>query len=188
MRGKIRLEFYCGRRALKDYQSKNRIVNAVSSSLSIQESNIEESVQKLLEGNKFLQKNVRDLSYKLFEYQAQELYNACEQFGGIRIITHVMQEGSIPDLQALAQKIRSCGTCVLLLGGSGEKPAFVFSCSDNVSINLQDVLSELKPDFDVKGGGGPSMVQGGVSVQNDISVFINTAKQAVFDMLSSQMD
>lgn len=183
MRGKIRLEFYCGKRTLKDYQSKNRIINSVTGSLSIRESNIEEAVQKLLQGNKSLQKNVHDLKHRLFEYQAQELYEAGEQFGDIRTITYIMQDGSIHDLQALAQKIRNCGTCVLLLGGAREKPSFVFTCTDDVSINLLDVLNALKSDFDVKGGGGTTMVQGGLSVQNDISVFINAAKQAVFDKL-----
>lgn len=186
VRGKIRLEFYCGKRALKDYQSKNHIVNSVAGSLSIQESNIEESVQKLLHGNKSLQKNVHDLRYKLFEYQAQELYDAGEQSGDIRIITYIMEDGSISDLQALAQQIRKCGTCVLVLGGSGEKSSFVFTCTDDVSINLLEALNALRSDFDVKGGGGATMVQGGLPAYKDISVFINAARQAVIDMLHSQ--
>lgn len=178
-RGNIRIEFYCGQRALSDYITKSKQVNAVSSLLSSHEYELEDAVSRLLAENKSINKLNNEIREQLFEYQSKEIFSGGELFKDFRIVSHIIEAATMPQLQLLAQKIRAQGECAVLLGSSGAKPSFVFTCSEKIDIDLSAILSDLRNQYPVKGGGGKTMVQGGLQGETSISDFIDKARDSI---------
>jgi alanyl-tRNA synthetase len=179
MRGNIRIEFYCGQRALSDYIAKSKQVTTVSSLLSSHEHEIEEAVSRLLAENKSINKLNNEIREQVFEYQSREIFSDAELFKDFRIIRHIIEAATMPQLQLLAQKIRSHGECAVLLGSSGDKPSFVFTCTEKIDIDLSGILNELRSQYPVKGGGSKTMVQGGLNGEASISDFIDKTIQSI---------
>jgi len=177
MRGNSRIEFYCGGRALRDYRRKARILNRVSGALSAQESEAGEAVARLIGEAKEQRRSIAALKQQLFTHHARELYDAAARTGGTRIIASIIENSGIAELQMLAQKIRQHGACLVLLGSPGEKPSFVFTRSEGITIDLAGMLDTLRRTFPVKGGGGPGMVQGGLQDGNALNAFIDAAEK-----------
>jgi len=179
MRGNIRIEFYCGSRALRDYQSKMTLVHTMIGKLSTQETAIPEAIERIQEEHKTQQKTISNLQKKLNEYSALEFYDKGENVGELKLISVELDSGSINDLKMLAQKIRSFGPCFAALGSREVKPAFVITCTEDIKINLNDILNELRKTFTLKGGGSPGMVQGALESRGDLPGFLQQVKKQI---------
>ncbi|MFC1477301.1 DHHA1 domain-containing protein [candidate division KSB1 bacterium] len=184
MRGNIRLEFYCGSRGLIDYQNKSLTVNALKQVLTTEESALHETVQRLMAEHKESQKKSAELSSRLNEYRAMELIDRAERIEGIAVVVDIRESGTMQELQSSARSIRDKSTGIVLTAGA-EDSTFVFTVSDGVNLNLQDILSTLRSDFEFKGGGGPTMVQGALQDKTGPEDFIAAAKRCIEEQLSS---
>jgi alanyl-tRNA synthetase len=179
IRGNIRLEFLCGQRAVTDYHIKNRLINELTALFSVPESALLDSAQNAVETNKTLHKTIFNLKQKLFTFQAKNLYITSSHFGTIPFVFHTLEDGTIQELQFLAQAIRSQGTCIVILVCGGEKPAFLCSRTDDIPVDLSGILNELKQTFTIKGGGTPSLVQGGLPSETEKERFITALKERI---------
>ncbi|MCP4724436.1 MAG: hypothetical protein GY863_05355 [bacterium] len=179
MRGNVRLDFYCGKRALIDYRIKNDLINTIKGNFSVSEDDIIKKLSRLEEENKTLRKTLGELNLKLIDSQAEELFNNAQIINNTKLITSIFDELNIRDLQNLARKISECGDSVIVLGSTGEKPSFVFYRSEKIDLDLQTILNNLKDKYSIKGGGSSSMVQGGLPDNSDLKSFINAASESV---------
>ncbi len=175
MRGNVRVEFYCGERALIDYRSKMKVVNSLISSLSAQEFSLVSTAEKLAANIRGLSKTNRELKNKLFEHKAGEIYSQAEIAGNFRIAAFEDDAESIDDLKKRAQIVRTEGPGIVIIGSRTEKPFFVLTRTDKAGIDLTDILNKLKEKFSLKGGGSPGMVQGALDNEEDMEPFLAEA-------------
>ncbi|MFC1553572.1 DHHA1 domain-containing protein [candidate division KSB1 bacterium] len=175
MRGNIRLEFYCGKRAFTDYYNKSVNISDISGLLQCNENEVFDHLQNQMTDSKNTRREMNDLRNELFGYQARKIFDSGEKISGIKIIQHCLKDTDIQALQNLAQHIRKQGDCVVLLGSSGKKPAFVFTCTEGTDNDLREILNDLRKNFNIKGGGGPSMVQGGLDENTNLEEFLDSA-------------
>lgn len=185
MRNNIRIEFICGNRALKDYQSKTRITNSVKNRLSTVESKIDESVQILMDLNKSLHKEIVSVKKNLFELISKDIFETGEKIGDCRIITYNDSEGNIDDLKILSKQVQKHGDFVFLATDEGDKPSFFVSCSDSVNLDLMGLLNSLKEKYEILGGGNQYTVQGKIVNRNDKYEFIDSFKKVVCENLNN---
>ncbi len=185
MRGNIRLDFYCGQRALADYRNKNCLINTIKSDFSVNEDGIIEKLTKLEEENKDLRKFNSELNLKLIDSKAVELYSEADSVNNVKIIHSVFEDLEIKNLQNIAKKIAENGDSVVILGSSGDKPSFVFLHSGNIDLNLQKILNNQREQFDIKGGGSSSMVQGGLQENSALLDFIKASVDIIYKELQS---
>jgi len=184
MRGNIRLKFLCGERALKDYYVKNRIINELSALLSVSESVLYNSASVLIDNNKILNKELSHLKQQLFTFQAQELYTAGERIGDIPLICYVFDQSTSAEMQSFAQAVRAQGKCIIILISGGEKPAFLCARTEDIPMDLTKIINELKQTIPIKGGGSPSLIQGGFTYGTDIKLVMNSLKKQIISTIT----
>lgn len=183
VRGKVRLEFYCGIRALHDYQNKTGIVNSLKKILSTHELNIADMVTKQLIEKKTLSRRLLDLKNQLFVYSAKEIFKKGENIKDHKIIIYNNEQVSINDLQILLKQIFSNGECIIFSVCEGGAFSFVRSEADKNHANMSELLKVLKMEFDISGGGGETKVQGRVKEGTDIPHFLQRTKELFVDSI-----
>jgi alanyl-tRNA synthetase len=159
---KLRVEFRCGGRALRDYREKNNIVNAAAARLSSGIPDLEQAVMRLQNGYKAALQTLKTSTNQLIEYEAEHLLSQAEYINGIRVMKTAFDKRDPGELRLLASRITQTLDTVALLGTSGEKAHLVFARGSQVSADMNALLkAALETLGNGRGGGQPNMAQGG---------------------------
>lgn len=155
---KIRVEFVCGKRVLKQLGQKNSVIQQLTSLLNAPEEGMEAAVQRLLDGRKELEKALEDYKQQMIEYEAAELIS-----GSRPIVSKIYQNRSIQDLQKLARVLvtNKDDGIFLLLGENEDKLQFVFARGKSAPGDMKELSKKALSLINGKGGGNDSLSQGG---------------------------
>jgi alanyl-tRNA synthetase len=155
---KIRVEFVCGNRVLKQLGQKNSVIKQLTSLMNAPEEVMAATVQRLLEGEKELEKALEDSKQQLIEFEAAELIS-----GSGTIVSRIYQNRSIQDLQKLARVgvTNADDRVFLLLGENEDKLQFVFARGKKASGDMKELSNRALSIINGKGGGNASLSQGG---------------------------
>ncbi len=165
LRGGVRIEMKCGRRALADYNQKYDNLHKISGLLAIKQHEAADGVERLLQ-------NISDLKFKITGLKRQIMDSKIAEFKNTADKTCVFEEDlEIKELQIFADSLYK------LHGGirgvfSGKDNEYCFAiCGD--ATELDAYFKEFKTKFTVRGGGRNGMVQGTVfaSQQEILGVF-----------------
>lgn len=169
--GQIRIHFVCGNRIRKQLHKKQKSVLEMVHLLSSSEEKLGETVKALLNQKKVLEKQLAEKQQLLTEFESRELVES-QQLGFPLIHAHY-HDRSIQDLQKLAQLVvaQSPSVIVLLIARNEQRLQVVLGRGQNTNVNLKEVLSEILPLINGKGGGSESFVQGGGIDEMDVVLF-----------------
>lgn len=166
-KGNIRVEFVCGYRALKDYTWKSNYIRDISSMLSSKDKDVKCKVEKLYEEKERLEKENRSLRERVYKYEAKSLLDESKTYNQIHIIVKKFSDKNLKDIQNIASILNSYENTISLLAVvNEEKSQFIISRSNNIDINLKNIMSKVSEDTEIKGGGSPNSVQGSCSKNN----------------------
>lgn len=156
---KVRVEFVCGQRVLKQLGRKNEILHTLTALLNAPEQEMADSVKRMLEQKKDLEKSVEDLKDQLLKYEAAELLSS----GTGKTMSKVYQNRSIQELQKLAKLLISLAEdkMFLLAAENEDKLQFVIAKGKTSEENLKELSDEALSLIDGRGGGNETLVQGG---------------------------
>ncbi len=158
-KGGLRVEFVCGGRALQDYINKDQVVTRASALLSAQVSDIPAAIQQLKSDLREKQQRVQRAHQQLAAYMARELIATYPPQGNYRVITLVDPD---IDTKLLAIKLVEQPRTIAMLGTSGRKSHIIAACSQDVALNMNQVLRSIFNTLGSgQGGGRPDMAQGG---------------------------
>ena len=153
----VRLEFACGMRALHEFQELNEINASICKTLSTGRETVLESVHHLIESNKLLDKKIKGLNTVLINYESEALIRENNS-----VVTKVFNNRPVEEVRSLAINIASqASVLVLLANNNGEKIQLIFSASNEIKINVAELMQEICVHFNGKGGGTPTLAQGG---------------------------
>ena len=156
MRGNIRFEFLCGRRALGDYGWKNRTLLDLSARMSVHERDVAAAVEKMSREIKEARKKLKRLQEQTAVYEAQEIIKKAEG----RVITEVWAEKAFEEAKILALNIIRSGEYAVLFGVRGdEKDRLIFASSEKLPLDMRDLVPVVLSLVQGKGGGGPTLVE-----------------------------
>jgi alanyl-tRNA synthetase len=156
IRSNLRFEFLCGTRAFEDYALKNRIVRHLGSRLSVHEKDVIESVENLMAEGKARKKAAKNLEEQISRYEAREIVQKAEG----RIVKGIRPEKTPDGLRFLALSIVDQGDFVALFGTRSESRShIVMACAGGVRLDLREVVPDVSPLINGKGGGGPTLVE-----------------------------
>lgn len=155
----IRVEFVCGERVITHLQRKHTIITNLISNLSSPEEKLEDAVHALLNKDKVQEKHISNLSAQILQYEAKDLIRDAEG----TIITSTFENRSIQELQKLAkliiaQSIES--VCILVSKNEGRKQ-IVAARGSSVDQNMKELVENVLPLIQGKGGGNTTIAQGG---------------------------
>jgi alanyl-tRNA synthetase len=84
-----------------------------------------------------------------------------ELIGIVRVVRRAYSDRSLEQVRALAKAIAD-GGCLALLGLRAEKTQLIFARAEGLEIDCGRLLRETLASFGGRGGGQPSLAQGGL--------------------------
>lgn len=156
IRGNVRFEFVCGRRALADYSLKHRIVRKMVVDFNVKEEEVYQAVAKLSSSQKDLSRKLRKLNQKLTVYEAEEMINDAEN----PIIVKLFEDRPSDELRNLALNVIKSGKYAAAFGSASKERCYlVLAASESLGIDLRKIFPRIASLFNAKGGGRPSLVE-----------------------------
>lgn len=155
----VRVEFVCGERVTIHLHRKQQVILSLISTLNSPEEKLVDAAKTLLDNGKSLEKQVADLKDTLLRYEAKELLSNTEG----ATITSTFQNRSIQELQKLAKIIvaESLETICLLVSENEGKLQIVAAKGSKVELSMKELLTNVLPVIQGKGGGNERIAQGG---------------------------
>ena len=163
-RGKMRVAFLAGQRALADYRRVRDAAHSAAGMLSTGVENLTASVFAL-------QEKLRAAEFELVRLRREQLLSQAEQFiaeaetlsGGARLIARFVDADAMLLRDLASRLIEAPGVIALLGTMNGDQAIYVFGRSADVSIHMGTLLKESAQPYGGKGGGKPDFAQGGGS-------------------------
>jgi len=151
-----RIEFAAGIAAIYYMQHLEGIVSSSAAVLSVQDENLPATVTRFFTEWKDQKKEIEKMTAKLVELEMRSL--VAEKIGDVSV---VVKRIDLPqkELSLLAASVSEKGG-VALLAGSGESVRVVLASGDQ-RVNAGDIIGQVCGMLGGKGGGKPSMAQGG---------------------------
>ncbi len=180
-KNKLRVYFVCGNRVLKQLDEKHKIIQDLTDTLNTPQKDLNETAIRTLRLNKKLDKKVYELNMELIEYEADSYIEQAEPQTNWKIAKDIFYDRPMQELQQLAKRIaaKSDQILVLLINQKGDKLQLVCSRSNDVVINMNELVKNVLPVINGKGGGSDSIAQGGgdrtISAEELMGELINQA-------------
>lgn len=180
IRNNIRFEFICGKRTLEDYLWKNRILRELSTRFTVNEGEILSSVEKLSSDLKSQKRKGKKMQEKIAQYEAQEIIQETKE----RIIKELFVDKTPEEVRFLALNIIRKGDFVVLFGLKGEERGhLILACSENINIDMREIVPLVSPLIKGKGGGRPSLVE----IAGEEIVNLEQALERAFEFIKKKM-
>ena len=158
----LRVEFSCGRRALRDYRQKNDLVNQLTTELTTGADNIVAAVGRLQADARDAQRTARKQQATLLRLEAEELRRDGVRHGEVTIVTRVFNDKDPAQLRLLANHLVAAQETIALLGLAGSKTHLVFGRSAGAPGSMNQLLkTALEMLGSGSGGGSDLFAQGG---------------------------
>jgi len=153
--------FACGGRALRDLRWKNAALGRLAAALSVGPEEVETAVLRVRENEERARKRLDEAGEQLIGYEAQDLISRAEIVGIVRVVRHAYTGRSLEEVRGLAKAI-AAGGCVALLGLRAEKTQLIFARAEGLELDCGRLLRETLARFGGRGGGQPTLAQGGL--------------------------
>ena len=178
-RGRSRVHFVCGRRALADTVERRGLLAETAALLESSVQDVPGLVAKQQESLRAAEKETDALREALTRYEARALLEVAECAGGLRLAAKVLDDARPADLQRLARALIAGDGVVALLGcAQGEKGTVILARSGDLTLHAGDLLRDTVKQYDGGGGGRPDFAQGGTAAGRLADV-LNAVKEAV---------
>jgi len=157
----VRVDFYCGRRALADYRWKNAAVNELAASLSIKDDELASTVTRLLAEAAESRRQLNFARERLLDYEAAELAASAEPIAAGRVVRQVFEGRNVEEVRHLAQRLTARPGIMALLGVRADKAQLIFARAADVAVDVNALLKTAVAVVGGRGGGTPALAQGG---------------------------
>jgi len=136
-------------------------------------------VTKQAEENKELRRTVRSLSERAMEFEAHDLLSKAVPCGEMKLVQAIFDHRPFEELKSLAIRIANSERAVVLLGNRGDKGQLVFSCSEDLPSNMNDLISDACARLDGRGGGSPRLAFGGGPLVEKVEEAIQSVSEGI---------
>ena len=161
-RGKMRVAFLAGQRALGDYFRCSDAAHAAAGLLSTGVENLPASVDALQQRLRTAEYELSRLRRELLLSQAPEMHAAADTLpDGTRLIARFVQADAALLRDLTSALIAQPGTIALMGALSGEQALYVFGRSADLTLDMGKLLRDCARPLGGKGGGRPDFAQGG---------------------------
>src|SRR5262252_3385493 len=163
--GVRRMEAVTGEAALRHVGEEEAALRESAGLLKIPPLELPQRLQKLLDEQKQLEKQLRELEAKVAKGRAQDLAASAKTVAGVTVLSARLDgldaEGLRSVMDTLRERVKSG---VIALGSSMDgKVTLVTSVSNDLTKRIQagKIVQEIAPLVGGKGGGRPDLAQGG---------------------------
>jgi alanyl-tRNA synthetase len=179
IRNSVRVEFLCGRRALRrarmDYLALARVARMFSATLE----EAPAQVAALLESSKTAEKQRRKLESELARYHGRELYDStAADAAGFRVVTRRIPQGDFEELRGLAQSFtaqpKAVFTAIL-----EQPPSLLLAVSEDSGADAGAIVKSAVTTLGGRGGGTARLAQGSVPDRGKLDALVDAVNAAL---------
>lgn len=160
-RGGTRVEFACGGRVLRELRRISAAAGNAAATLSVGIDELPTAVERALEAQRSLAKELAELTEAMDQGEAQRRYDAGEPAGTARIVCARLDSVGLERLRRLAQAIAAQPGGVAILGLGGERAQIVVACAPESGREAQTIVAAGLTVLEGRGGGSATLAQGG---------------------------
>jgi alanyl-tRNA synthetase len=162
--GSTRIEFLCGWRALRDHTNRIETTRALAERMSVADHELRDAVFRALDELAQARDELRRARETILQVEAEQLISIAtpvESQPDVRLIRRSFVDRAPDELKRLALFLVAIRPCIVLLGSTGTRTHLIFGRSDGVRCDVSHVLRQVAPQVGARGGGTPSLAQGG---------------------------
>ncbi len=164
IRGNVRVEFLCGRRAMERMQADTDALARAARQFSSPADEVPVLVAALQAEAREAGKQARRLASELAGYRGRELYSAAEEnAAGRRVHVERRASGALDEeVRALAMAFTE-GVRAVLVAVTVDPPSVMLAASKDAGLDAGAVLKSLLGEFGGRGGGNARVAQGSLA-------------------------
>jgi alanyl-tRNA synthetase len=174
-KGLTRVEFVCGRRALRRARQDYTLLSEAAQSLSTGLENVPEMVAKQAQDLREVSKSVQTLVEDLAALEAARLWEQAPEKAGVRVVQCVLASTEGKKAKLMAHAVARLGPAIALIGVKGTPTALFFSQTPGGKAHLSNVMKQTFAKFGGKGGGTRDFAQGGGLPENQLEAALSFA-------------
>lgn len=178
----VRIEFICGRRALYNQRITGRVQQQAAAILSIHAHDLPATVSRLVDESKKSQKKIEELAGRLLEAELPRWLEQAQAVNGWRVVARVIDYPST-QLRKIAQELTQGPGVIGLLASVPPSAQLCFAASANVPVHMGTLLRAVVTPYGGKGGGAPTMAQGGGVRDDDLELLLKSAQEELIVQL-----
>jgi alanyl-tRNA synthetase len=178
-RGGVRLEFACGGRALAALRRLSAAAGGAAAALSVGADELPAAVERLQSSLRAAQKELEQAQAALDAADAEARYATAERCGAARLVCVSLPGLGVERLRRLAQAIAGRPGGVAILAAPGDRAQIVVACAPDSGRDARQILQAGLPLLDGRGGGGPTLAQGGGPRPAQIAAALDAMANAV---------
>ncbi len=162
-KGGTRVSFLCGQRALQDYTRGAEILRSLGLELTVGQDELYDAVIRIEDEAQKLRRALNKAQKELVQFRAEQLWRQSPDVDGIRRITHHWKDLAFAEARAIASRLQQRPHTLLLLAVTEEKSVRVVCArsDDLTEIDASELLRAIVGALGGRGGGSPSIAQGG---------------------------
>jgi len=161
VKGRVRVEFVCGGRALSDYAEKSRVLDELSALFSNEWREVPRLAAKLMDENRELRKRNEALMKETARRRAESLTASGVMVGEYEVVRSVFDEMELSEMKGSAFALRDGGKRIVLFAAKAPRTNIVFACTKGAPFDMGSLMRACMDEFGGKGGGGRDFAQGG---------------------------
>lgn len=175
---RIRVEFLCGWRAVRDYWGKHGLVSAWSTRLGVAERELGDALDRLAAHAQERDRAFLDARRRLLSYEAAERLAAAASGPDPRIVRLDVPGREPDEVRMLLRALVSQTRCVVL-AGDAETGRLYFSRSPGEGPDMAALLGRVCAVEGGRGGGTPEFAQGAVPPGEGVARALSLAEHEV---------
>ena len=167
--GVRRITALTGKGLAEHYKKNSEIIEKLSQTLKVPPEGICERVNKIIDDNKNLNKQLKNASKQSGTdclSKARQLLENCEKIGSSSIVVSSIESAPVEEIRDAIDMIKKkAGSAAVVFGLSdGDKVVLLVGVSDDLiqrGLKAGDIVSQIAPIVGGAGGGKPQMAQAG---------------------------
>ncbi len=176
-KGGTRVEFACGKRALKTLRRDHEVLGTLGKLHSAHPYELPRLMEKLIEERSALIREGVRLNERILELEATELTNQAEIISGKRFVKRRYSERTLESVKLLAQKIAATPGTVAILGLAQNGAQVVVARAADVAGNCGAAIKDTAAKLGGKGGGRPELAQAGGIPESALDAWLTALQQ-----------
>ncbi len=187
IRGRVRIAWKIGDRAIAHYRLCSEIVSRLGASLSAQPDELVERVARQEERSRELEAGSRRLAERVHTLVAEDLVSQAVAVGRQRVVTATFRDEPADFLRGVTERlVAQSGVAGCLVNHAEGRLQWSIGIAPDSSVALDDLRKDFLPIIDGKGGGKPPIWQGIGTKADGVDEFLARFREIAERALGTQ--